>query len=292
MYFTPKKLTEFADFLHFDEDVIVYDCETTGLTPVKRGSEPECHIIQISAIHLAHEYAGGFRTLAEREWYIKPVETVPDKIVELTGITDEFLADKPSEDEVFEEIRDFFNGMAVVGYNNCGFDNLFMDEMYKRHSGERFQPYLSLDMYPISQNMVSPKDVKNYKLATIAKHFGLDSVTFHDASGDVTTTMELMKIYEYMLMEREEKTGNMTPVYNAGVKVKVTGVSRYEKGKMRRIYVNTADRDVSFYMETYNLGWSCKDKAMSTDRFNMPDMISQALQFARCSSEKELAKYR
>lgn len=290
MYFTPTMLTSFADFLHFDEDIIVYDCETTGLTPVKKGSEPECHIIQLSAIQLAHEYTSGFRTLAEREWYIKPVETIPDKIVELTGITDEFLADKPSEDEVFEEIRDFFDGMAVVGYNNREFDDLFMDEMYKRH-GERFQPYLSLDMYPVSQNMVSPKDVKNYKLATIASHFGLDDVMFHNASGDVAATMELMKNYERILMEREEKTGNMTPDYNAGVKVKVTGVSRYERGKMRRIYVNTADRDVSFYMETYNLGWNCKDKAMTTDRFNMPDMISQALQMTKCCSERELAQY-
>lgn len=290
MYFTPTMLTSFADFLHFDEDIIVYDCETTGLTPVKKGSEPECHIIQLSAIHLAHEYTGGFHTLAEREWYIKPVETIPDKIVELTGITDEFLADKPSEDEVFEEIRDFFDGMAVVGYNNRGFDDLFMDEMYKRH-GERFQPYLSLDMYPISQNMVSPKDVKNYKLATIAGHFGLNDVMFHNASGDVTATMKLMKNYERILMEREERTGNMTLDYNAGVKVKVTGVSRYERGKMRRIYVNTTDKDVSFYMETYNLGWNCKDKTMSTDRFNMPDMISQALQMTKCRSEGELAQY-
>ena len=32
MYFTPTILTAFADFLHFDEDIIVYDCETTGST--------------------------------------------------------------------------------------------------------------------------------------------------------------------------------------------------------------------------------------------------------------------
>lgn len=283
-------LTVFADFLHFDEDIIVYDCETTGLTPVQKGSEPECHIIQLSAIRLSHAYMDGFQAVSEREWYIKPVETIPDKIVELTGITDEFLADKPSEAEVFEEIRDFFTDTAVVGYNNLGFDDLFMDEMYKRH-GERFQPYLSLDMYPISQGMVSPRDIKNYKLATIANHFNLDDVMFHNASGDVAATMSLMQTYEYMLIEREQKTGNMIQNYNAGVKVKVTGVSRYERGKMRRIYVNTADKDVSFYMETYNLGWNCKDKTMSTDQFNMPDVISQALQLTGCRSERELAQY-
>lgn len=291
MYFTPKVLSQFADFLHFDEDIIVYDCETTGLTPVAKGTEPECHIIQLSAVRLSHGYMEGFQALEEREWYIRPVETIPDKIVELTGLTDEFLADKPTEDEVFEEIRDFFADTAVVGYNNLAFDDLFMDEMYKRH-GERFTPYLSLDMYPISQNMISPKDIKNYKLKTVAAYFGLDGIMFHDASGDVTATMEIMRNYEGHMISQEIKTGNMTPHYNAGIKIRVTGIARYEKGKTRRIYVNTADRDVSFYMDTYNFGWSCKDKNMSTDKFNMPDMISQALKMAGASSERELAAYK
>lgn len=290
MYFTPTMLTAFADFLHFDEDIIVYDCETTGLTPVQKGSEPECHIIQLSAIRLAHSYTEGFEVLEEREWYIRPVETIPDKIVELTGITDEFLADKPAEAEVFDEIYEFFADTAVAGYNNRGFDDLFMDEMYKRY-GQRFKPYLSLDMYPVSQNMVSPKDVKNYKLATISAHFSLDGIMFHNASGDIRATMELVKLYAGELEKREEQTGSMILDYNAGIKVKVTGVSRYERGKMHRIYVNTTDKDVSFYMETYNLGWSCRDKDMGTDKFNMPDMISQALKTARVGSERELAQY-
>jgi len=290
MYFTPKILAQFADFLHLDEDIIVYDCETTGLTPVAKGSEPECHIIQLSAIRLSHGYMEGFHVLEEREWYIKPVETIPDKIAELTGITDEFLADKPVEAEVFGEIRDFFADTAVVGYNNLTFYDLFMDEMYKRY-GERFQPYLSLDMYPISQNLISPKDVKNYKLKTIAGYFGLDGIMFHDASGDVTATMEIMKHYEDHMNAKEVETGNMVQDYNAGIKVKVTGIARYEKGRVRRIYVNTSDKDISFYMDTYNLGWSCKDRNMSTDKFNMPDMISQALKMAKASSERELAAY-
>ncbi len=290
MYFTPTILTLFADFLHFDEDIIVYDCETTGLTPIRKGAEPECHIIQLSAIRLSHDYMDGFNVLEEREWYIRPVETVPDKIAELTGITDEFLSDKPTEAEVFGEIREFFADTAVVGYNNRGFDDLFMDEMYKRY-GVRFQPYLSLDMYPISQSLVSPREVKNYKLATIASHFGMDGVMFHNASSDAETTRQLMQLYAKNMAEREEKTGNMISDYNSGIKVKVTGVSRYERGKIRRIYVNTADKAVSFYMDTYNLGWSCKDKDMGTDRFNMPDMISQALRIAKVSSERELIQY-
>jgi len=166
-----------------------------------------------------------------------------------------------------------------------------MDEMYKRY-GERFNPYLSLDMYPISQNLISPKDVKNYKSKTVASYFGLDGIMFHDASGDVMATMEIMRNYEDHLNSQEAKTGNMTPDYNAGIKVKVTGIARYEKGRIRRIYVNTSDKDVSFYMDTYNLGWSCNDKNMSTDKFNMPDMISQALKMARASSERELAMYK
>lgn len=291
MYFTPTVMIAFADFLHFDEDVIVYDCETTGLTPVQRGSEPACHIIQLSAIRLPHLCVGGFGApIAEREWYIRPVESVPDKIAEMTGITDEFMADKPTEDEAYDEIREFFGNAIVAGYNNRGFDDHFMEEMYKRH-GDKFEPFMSLDMYPISQQMVSPREVKNYKLATIAAYYGYGEEAFHDASADARVTMELMKIYADELDRREEETGSMMPDYSAGIKVRVTGVSRYERGQIRRIYVNTTDRNVAFYMDTGNLGWACADKNMSTDRFNMPDVVSQALRAAHVGSERELAQF-
>ena len=77
--------------------VMVYDCETTGLSPEKN------HIIQLSArkCFVSEE---GFEEMESRTWYICPGYALPEKIVELTGITDEFLSGMPKEAEVFHEI--------------------------------------------------------------------------------------------------------------------------------------------------------------------------------------------
>ena len=289
MYVTPKMLQTYIDFLQFDEEIIVYDCETTGLTAKKTSSSPECHIIQLSAKKLKHEYWIGFHEIEEREWYIKPVEPIPEKITELTGITDEFLADKPSEEEVFQEIKEFFGTSYVAGYNNISFDDKFMSEMYKRY-GETFNPFMSIDIYKLAQIMISPNEVPNHKLATIASYFGMDNIMFHNASGDVEATRMIMEQFEKQLIQREIETGSMIPEYKAGETVKVTSVSRYEKGNYKRIYVNTTDRNITFFMDVKNKQWSCKDKK-SCDRYNMPDMISQALAIAKCRSEEELAEY-
>lgn len=289
MYKTPTELTDFADFLQFDCGIIVYDLETTGLNPKPKGQDPASVIIQLSAVKLDHIYLEGFSIVAEREWYIKPLQAIPEKIVELTGITDEFLEDKPSEGEVFEEIREFFDGYAVAGYNNTSFDDIFMKEMYERY-GCIFDPFLSVDVYKLGDFFVGPGDVPDRKLKTMAAFYGMDDVMFHNASGDTEVTRKILELYEQTLNQRLIKTGSMIPSYDSGIKVKVTNVSKYQKDKMKRIYVNTADPDVTFYMDAYKLEWRCKKKEQSTSVFNMPDMVSQALKLAGVQTEKELAK--
>ena len=288
MYFSPKHLKLFTAFLQFDEEIIVYDCETTGFNPEQKSGKPANHIIQLSAKKLKHEYWIGFQVLDEREWYIKPVESIPANIVELTGITDEFLEDYPAEDEVFDEIADYFGNTAVCGYNNIAFDDKFMKEMYKRN-GREFHPSWSLDMYKLAVVLISPEKIKNHKLSTVAEYMGFEHSSYHDASTDVDATFAIMDAFEKDLIKRAELTGSMLPSYEAGIKVRVTNVARYEKGKIRRIYVNT-NSGATFYMNVSTLGWELKDKG-STDNFNMPDMISQALALARVNSEEELARY-
>lgn len=85
--------------------LIVYDCETTGFQPA------ENHIIQLSARLCCVMKDGFLEEVGQAEWYINPGYCLPDKITELTGISDEFLREKPFEKEVFQEIANFFAGM-------------------------------------------------------------------------------------------------------------------------------------------------------------------------------------
>ena len=290
MYKTPMIICNFAEFVETAEDIIFYDCETTGLNPVGSAGKPQAHVIELSAKKFMYLPFVGFLPSEERLWYIRPVESLDPKIVELTGITDEFLEDQPSEIEVFPEIQNFFGNAIVCGYNNRKFDDIFLREMYSRY-GATFAPMMSLDAYKLAQEMIDPTEVTDYKLQTIATYCGVPQDLYHDAAYDVDATVHVAERLMKRMEETYKTTGNMIPSYHGGIKVKVSGVSRYERGKMKRIYVNTTTPDVTFYMDASTLQWNCKQKDIDTDRFNMPDVISQALRFAHASSEKELAQY-
>lgn len=67
---------------------IVYDLETTGLNPAIN------HPIQVAA-RLCAVSPYGLDEICSQSWYINPGYQLPQKIVELTGITDRFLATQP-----------------------------------------------------------------------------------------------------------------------------------------------------------------------------------------------------
>lgn len=55
--------------------------------------------------------------IAEMDIYIKAPFPMPEAAMRVNGITDEFLADKPSEEDVVAEICAFMEGSILVGYN-------------------------------------------------------------------------------------------------------------------------------------------------------------------------------
>ena len=75
--------------------VFVFDVETEGLDPVKH------HIIQLSALKIDPET---FEVLDKINVFINPCRPLSDKVKEITGYTDEFLATCPLEVEAFPEI--------------------------------------------------------------------------------------------------------------------------------------------------------------------------------------------
>ncbi len=107
---------------------IVLDTETTGLEP------QEGHrIIEIGALELID------RSLTGRQFhkYINPERSVEGGALEVHGLSDEFLEDKP----VFAEIADEFIGFirdAELIIHNAAFDVGFLDaELARRPDGLR-----------------------------------------------------------------------------------------------------------------------------------------------------------
>lgn len=100
---------------------IVLDTETTGLEP------QEGHrIIEIGCVEMVNRRLTG----NNYHRYINPDRVVDDGAIEVHGITNEFLEDKPRFNEIAESFVEFIKGAELI-IHNAAFDVGFMDHEFK-----------------------------------------------------------------------------------------------------------------------------------------------------------------
>lgn len=104
---------------------IVLDTETTGLEP-----EEGHRIIEIGCLELID------RRLSGRQFhrYINPERSVETGALNVHGLSDEFLADKPRFDEIAGEFIEFVRGAELL-IHNAAFDVGFLDSELARLTG-------------------------------------------------------------------------------------------------------------------------------------------------------------
>ena len=91
---------------------VVFDTETTGLDP---GCE---YLTEIGAVLVRNG-----QVVEEFDTFVRPPKPITPKITELTGITNEMVADAPEEGEALRAFLDFSGGRVLVGHNGNGFEN-------------------------------------------------------------------------------------------------------------------------------------------------------------------------
>ncbi|MGN1409833.1 MAG: exonuclease domain-containing protein, partial [Eubacteriales bacterium] len=152
----------------FDDEFCVFDIETTGL------SAATCKITEIGAVIVQNgEIKDKYNT------FVNPGVPIPANITELTGITDEMVADARPISEVLPEFLAFAGGRMLVAHN-ASFDTGFIRFAAEENGIAFDNPYL--DTVAMSRNM-NP-DLKNHKLDTLAKHYNLGDFNHHRASDD------------------------------------------------------------------------------------------------------------
>ncbi|MFR6475035.1 MAG: exonuclease domain-containing protein [Faecalibacterium sp.] len=111
-----------------DGEFCVFDTETTGLDP---GVE---YLTEIGAVIVRNG-----EVVEEFDTFVKPGKPITPKITELTGITNEMVADAPGEKEALEAFLRFADGRILVAHNAHAFDIRFLKAAAKR-SGISFEP--------------------------------------------------------------------------------------------------------------------------------------------------------
>lgn len=106
---------------------IVLDTETTGLEP-----EQGHRIIEVGCVELADRRLTGNNFHV----YLQPDREIDAAAVEVHGITNEFLADKPRFGDVADDLLVYLQGAELV-IHNAPFDVGFLDAEFARVAGFR-----------------------------------------------------------------------------------------------------------------------------------------------------------
>ena len=101
---------------------IVLDTETTGLEP-----EHGHRVIEIAALELADRRPTG----RHFHRYVNPERPVDPAALQIHGLTEEFLADKPKFADIADEFLEFVDGAELL-IHNAPFDIAFLDSELAR----------------------------------------------------------------------------------------------------------------------------------------------------------------
>lgn len=255
---------------------IIFDVETTGL---KKNID---RIIEFSAIRM-EKVAGVYRKVAELEQFIRPPFAMDPKVIEIHGITNEFLKNKPEESEVYQKIRDFFTDDAVVMGYNVSFDIKFSQAMFSRY-GVTFEPEF-IDVFTLVKENIFTNEHNNERKLSQITHllFPEKTYSYHDASEDILATWEVaVEILKHYVKSR--------PIPEAS---KPTGkIIRYEAktyGAWKGIFVTAAlGQDYhDFYYDVRQSCWVQKYNMIPIfDLINMEDVEAQMNAFAKAKGIK------
>ena len=159
------------------EGYVVIDVETDGL------DEETDSIIEIGAIKIKGDKAESFSRLIRIDYEL------PRKILNLTNITNEMLDESgENKDEVLKEFLAFVEDLPIVGYN-LPFDIKFIKRDLKKLDLDI--PNKQVDLLPMVREEII--NLSNYKLSTVAKHFGIAETIPHRGLLDAGIILELSK---------------------------------------------------------------------------------------------------
>lgn len=158
------------------QEYVVVDIETTG------GQSQWNRVTEIGAVKLK-----GNRIVGEWSSLINPGRRIPKNIVQLTGITDEMVADAPPFAEIADEFRSFV-GNAVFAAHRAAFDYGFLRAEFERLERDFRCPTLCT---VVAARRHFP-GLASYGLANLCREFDISLASHHRALCDARATAEIL----------------------------------------------------------------------------------------------------
>ena len=172
-----------------DTTYCVLDLETTGFSAVTE-KITEIGVMKVKDGEVIDEFS----------CFVNPEKHIPERVTEVTNITDEMVKDAETIDKVFPKLLEFLGDSVIVAHN-AGFDVGFLKQNAKA-LGYEFD-YTYLDTLSLAKDLFP--DYKKYKLGKIAENLGIKVEVAHRALDDVDTTVKVFKVMIDMLKKRGAK---------------------------------------------------------------------------------------
>lgn len=159
-------------------DFTIIDLETTGLDPVKN------EIIELGAAKVRNgQIVNTYQQL------VRPKKAIPAEIENMTGISNDMVADAPAISDVIGEYVDFIGDDIVIGHN-VKFDLSFLSEKLKKAKHMEFTNDYSDTMLLARRVM---KGLVHYKLQDLVKHYKIKPAAAHRSLADCISTFDVYK---------------------------------------------------------------------------------------------------
>ena len=188
-YLVPEKENSVTNAKGQDLDTTycVLDLETTGFSAVTE-KITEVGIMKVKNGEVIDEFS----------CFVNPEKPIPQRVVEVTNITDDMVKDAETIDKVFPKILEFLGDSVVVAHN-AKFDVGFLKQNAKV-LGYNFD-YTVLDTLALAKDVFP--EMKKYKLGKIADALGIKVEVAHRALDDVDTTVKVFNV----MLEKLRKRG-------------------------------------------------------------------------------------
>ena len=168
----------------------VLDLETTGIS-FRTEKITEVGIMKIRNGELLDSFS----------CFVNPEKPIPQKVVEVTNITDDMVKDADTIDKVLPKVIEFIGDSVLVAHN-ADFDIGFLKYNATALGLKLNNTYI--DTLKLAKELFP--QYKKYKLGIIAENLGIKVDVAHRALDDVDTTVKVFNIMLDMLKEQGVKT--------------------------------------------------------------------------------------
>lgn len=158
--------------------LIFIDFETTGF----KKNAP------VSLAYLAYQDQ---KLIGKDYIIINPEEIIEEGAYKVHGISQEEAEKFPNFKEVWGDIKLYFDNSIICAHNSNYDVNKVLLPTLRRYALDFPKNFHTCDTLANARNLISSKNIKNYKLDTLCDYFNIEFHNHHTASFDTVACMRI-----------------------------------------------------------------------------------------------------